>query len=1309
MHLKHNDKILIIPLLCGFLFSFLVIFTFPRTTTALDKAVEPTDVPKAWDFPINDDNFNHTLGTGVKVAIIDSGIDWQHPDFFRPNFSQTYNVSEHNGEPYIDFNHNDSYDEGEGGMINHTSVFKNSTNYATSAIDPGIDYGFNDSNQNGQYDFGETICYYNDEDGNGQVNGGDTAVALGESKIDIIRDYAEGRTYVNGVNLTEPDINTEVDKDGHGTHVAGIVAGGWPKLRNITGVAPNCSLMMYKYYADLTQCIRDAVDDGADLISISLGQYFRNLTLDGTVGSEGGSNFDYWVDWAYDQGVPVVCSAGNEAEKNAHTYNEIPAGGNEPGSFSIPFDLLSSPTELDFTNLWLSPHNKIGVNITIPNPEEGDPITIPDEYYNSSLPWDGQPHEYQPSGLSNPLIIQRSRSPMNINGVNKSFVNITYDKGSLASGEGEYTVLNFGDDTQKVHTYIHTIISNGWYSGLPASEWTEHINKNFTLTPPATANHSITVGSFISDGSNLGEISSFSSRGPRIDGKKQLDLTAPGQLLLSAASKNASSNFGIGNYTDKMGTSMAAPFISGVVALTLESNDNLKGKPHLIKDLLINSTFEDEHTRMFGEGYNNVTGYGKINASLMLLNAQGPSIGEPSLTSNGYPYPVNISTSVRAPKGISEVWLYYTNDSWANTYSIKLSNVQSDEYFGQLLHQDYDVEIQYYIRATDLFGINGTNENGTYYYTDLIAPKVYIENPEDGSIQTGESVDINATISDEETSVAEAKTLINASDPFNLSMSYIDGSWHCQWANLTLYPAADYNISIIAKDQTGNSNHTQWVVMKLVKDETPPNIFFEAPSNQTSVSDPFNITVSVNDTEGNYPDANDVYATIYNDTADISFNLTMMQVADTENWTVQWNNITKYTAGIYYINVTAFDSSHFRNRNETGTLQITYIDAYAPSVRISSPSYESEYEPPNVVDINATVSDNESSVSSVKAMINASIPFNLSMDISSGQKWVCNWDNISEEVYSPGDYNITIWALDTWGNINCTESTMITINKDLEEPLISIHSPLNDSDHIGPFNITATIQDPHAPSPGDVYATIWNETIEFNLTLHRIDDTTNWTGQWENITDHAPGGYYINVTAIDSSYYQNQNETGMLNITYSLDTIPPVISFHTPATNNTEVTSESIEFKVFIEEDNIPSEGDVNLTIANVSLLFTTIMSYEGNDTWSFAWVNVSLYANGNYSIQVCAEDSSPNGNINFAHLYVFLNISTQAEDESPPSETKNPYVRFWEAFTSPEILTLVGVLGVLILFELFLARKSQYYRSSEEERKRILKIMEEE
>ncbi|MGE0610279.1 MAG: S8 family peptidase [Pirellulales bacterium] len=107
-----------------------------------------------------------------------------------------------------------------------------------------------------------------------------------------------------------------------------------------------------------------------------------------------------------------------------------------------------------------------------------------------------------------------------------------------------------------------------------------------------------------------GQISPFSSRGPEVD------IAAPGQDIVSTWLN--------GSYAKLSGTSMAAPFVSGVVALTLAKHRHSGGKTpfRTQTDLL-------EHLRRTATdagpgGQDPNYGYGLINPASMLETAEAP-------------------------------------------------------------------------------------------------------------------------------------------------------------------------------------------------------------------------------------------------------------------------------------------------------------------------------------------------------------------------------------------------------------------------------------------------------------------------------------------------------------------------------------------------------------------------------------------------------------------------------------------------------------------------------------------------------------
>lgn len=91
----------------------------------------------------------------------------------------------------------------------------------------------------------------------------------------------------------------------------------------------------------------------------------------------------------------------------------------------------------------------------------------------------------------------------------------------------------------------------------------------YTIGSPGAAAGAITVGA-MADPSEMGyQLATFSSRGPTQDNRIKPEIVAPG-VTISAPRANSTNG-----YVNFSGTSMATPFVSGTVALMLDSNPNL--------------------------------------------------------------------------------------------------------------------------------------------------------------------------------------------------------------------------------------------------------------------------------------------------------------------------------------------------------------------------------------------------------------------------------------------------------------------------------------------------------------------------------------------------------------------------------------------------------------------------------------------------------------------------------------------------------------------------------------------------------------
>jgi subtilisin family serine protease len=103
-----------------------------------------------------------------------------------------------------------------------------------------------------------------------------------------------------------------------------------------------------------------------------------------------------------------------------------------------------------------------------------------------------------------------------------------------------------------------------------------------TMTVTGAGKNVLAVGALQWTGVGNPTIATFSSRGPAKDGRVKPDVVARGQSLISTAPTN--------NYASNSGTSMAAPVITGIVALLGEQWQKTFGaraKPEVLKALVI--------------------------------------------------------------------------------------------------------------------------------------------------------------------------------------------------------------------------------------------------------------------------------------------------------------------------------------------------------------------------------------------------------------------------------------------------------------------------------------------------------------------------------------------------------------------------------------------------------------------------------------------------------------------------------------------------------------------------------------------------
>ncbi|MEU1074765.1 MULTISPECIES: S8 family serine peptidase [unclassified Streptomyces] len=162
------------------------------------------------------------------------------------------------------------------------------------------------------------------------ADGHGVTVAVLDSGVDYTHPdlgggFGEGHKVVAGYDFANGDTDP-MDDNGHGTHVAGIIAGRAAQKGGVTGVAPGASILAYKvmddagegYTSDIVAGIEAAVDPAnphrADVINMSLGGYGDGTDPLGAAATA-----------ATRAGVVVVASAGNDGPRRGTV--STPAAG----------------------------------------------------------------------------------------------------------------------------------------------------------------------------------------------------------------------------------------------------------------------------------------------------------------------------------------------------------------------------------------------------------------------------------------------------------------------------------------------------------------------------------------------------------------------------------------------------------------------------------------------------------------------------------------------------------------------------------------------------------------------------------------------------------------------------------------------------------------------------------------------------------------------------------------------------------------------------------------------------------------------
>ncbi len=440
------------------------------------------------------------------------------------------------------------------------------------------------------------------------ANGEGMKIAILDTGIDIANPLFSGAGYtappgfprVNNFNenLTNnkviaaksflDGILTAQDENGHGSNVAGIAAGNagtLSPLAALSGVAPRAYLGNYRVldaegngFEDLvTLGLEEAAADGFDVINLSLG---------GDPTDELGL-LENAVETAVNvHGRIVVLSAGNEGNGGVEDEMTVGSPGISPSAITVaaasnahivgPVITVDQPAPVtpSLVKIGSSTGNSVAV---------GDSLTGVAYVYADPQ---GRVCGTLPSGsLSGKVAL-----------IERGVCSFT-DKVNNAATAGARAVIIFNKDLSEGadggDNILNMEVSGTTIPSVFVARSAGLALRDFVAANPGAI---LTIEPFGTGSATADVLASFSSRGPStIQGLKP-DITAPGEIIYSAAITTPN-NSGISDpsgFAAVSGTSQAAPHIAGGAALIKQLNPNFTVAQ--VKSALMNSALIDVFT-----------------------------------------------------------------------------------------------------------------------------------------------------------------------------------------------------------------------------------------------------------------------------------------------------------------------------------------------------------------------------------------------------------------------------------------------------------------------------------------------------------------------------------------------------------------------------------------------------------------------------------------------------------------------------------------------------------------------------------------
>lgn len=378
-----------------------------------------------------------------------------------------------------------------------------------------------------------------------------------------------------GTVLSGSTLPVSSDTNGHGTHVAGIAAGNHGQFG---GVAPDADIVVVK-----TNFLNLGIGDGIRYIFAVADQLDRpavvNLSLGGHHDAHDGSDdLSALINERSGPGRIVAAAAGNEGGDDIHGAAIVPAGQTVEITFSVPTNSQQGAAPFVRLNGWYGQDGDCEISIQT---SSGDATP-----FQPVISADATSKTYTFTNA----VVRLTTPPATAtpNGDHQFLAELVPGPFSSFVQGGTWRLRLRNNGSSDIRIDVWSIVPQGARDVLFLPPFN---SPDMKIGSPGSAEQAVTVASFTSRntwtdssgasravGLSIDTNSDFSSPGPLRNGARKPDVTAPGAMIISCLSSQSSppaSNL-IGNgFRVNAGTSMACPFITGLVALLLQAEPTL--------------------------------------------------------------------------------------------------------------------------------------------------------------------------------------------------------------------------------------------------------------------------------------------------------------------------------------------------------------------------------------------------------------------------------------------------------------------------------------------------------------------------------------------------------------------------------------------------------------------------------------------------------------------------------------------------------------------------------------------------------------